>query len=91
MKTSSHDYKPISCAAHERLELAVMRHIPLWLRYLDEDEQVLEMTVMPLDIQTRPSGEWMTLRFDDGSVGELRLDCLQRFEERPPPGDSGRS
>lgn len=77
--------------AHERLELAVMRHIPLWLRYLAEDEQVLETTVMPLDIQTRPSGEWMTLRFDDGSMGELRLDCLQRFEERPPRGDSGRS
>ncbi|WP_124705848.1 hypothetical protein [Sulfuriferula multivorans] len=38
------------------------------------------------DVQTRQSGEWLMLRYADGSSGELRLDQLQHFEERPPAG-----
>lgn len=91
MKTNAQDvYQPIPCVQHERLEFAVLRRIPLWLHYLAADGQVLEATVMPLDIQTRPSGEWLTLlRFDDGSLGELRLDRLQCFGERPQAGRLG--
>mgnify|MGYP002335836559 CR=1 FL=1 len=90
MKVNAQDvYQPIPCVQHERLEFTVLRRIPLWLRYLAADGQVLEATGMPLDIQTRPSGEWLTLRFDDGSRGELRLDCLQCFEERPQAGRLG--
>ncbi len=79
-------YLPIACVQHERLEFAVLRRIPLWLRYLAEDGQEHEALVMPLDVQTRQSGEWLMLRYADGSTGELRLDQLQHFEERPPAG-----
>ena len=71
MKINTYDvYQPIPCVQHERLEFAVPRRIPLRLRYLAEDGQVLKATVMPLDIQTRQSGEWLALRFDDDSLGE---------------------
>jgi len=76
-------YKPIACAQHERLEFAVLRQIPLWLRFLGEDGHLHEATVMPLDVQTRPSGEWLMMRYSDGSAAELRLDQLRYFEERP--------
>lgn len=84
-------YQPIACAQHERLEFAVLRRIPLWLRYLAEDGQEHEATVMPLDVQTRPSGEWLMMRHADGGTGELRLDQLQHFEERPYAGSSDRT
>ncbi|BBP04863.1 hypothetical protein TPL01_12740 [Sulfuriferula plumbiphila] len=81
-------YQPIACAQHERLEFAVLRRIPLWLHYLAEDGQEHEASVMPLDVQTRQSGEWLVMRYADGSTGELRLDHLQYFEERPSAGGS---
>lgn len=79
-------YQPIACAQHERLEFAVLRRIPLWLRYMGEDGLEHEATVTPLDVQTRQSGEWLTLRYADGGTGELRLDQLRHFEERPHAG-----
>ncbi|MHB1175847.1 MAG: hypothetical protein ACYCZJ_12060 [Sulfuriferula sp.] len=66
----------------------MLRRIPLWLCYLDADGQQFEEIVLPLDIQTRPSGEWLVLRHANGNTGELRLDQLQRFEERPSTGGS---
>lgn len=84
-------YQPIACAQHERLEFAVLRQIPIWLRYLAEDGQKNEATVLPLDVQTRQSGEWLILRYADGSTGELRLDQLLYFEERSPASGSDKS
>ena len=85
---SGNTYQPIACAQHERLEFAVLRRIPLWVRYQDAQDRQIEEIVQPLDVQTRPSGEWLVLRHANGHTGELRLDHLQRFEERPSAGGS---
>lgn len=83
MKINTYDvYQPIPCVQHERLEFAALRGIPLWLHYLAEDGREHEASVMPLNVQTRQSGEWLIMRYADGSTGELRLDQLQHFEER---------
>lgn len=84
-------YQPIACVQHERLEFAVLRRIPLWLRYLAEDGQNYAAIVLPLDVQTRQSGEWLILRYADGSKGELRLDQLLYFEEHSPTSGSDKS
>ncbi len=81
-------YQPIACAQHERLEFAVLRRIPLWLRYQAEAGQQLEELILPLDVQTRQTGEWLVLRYANGNTGELRLDQLHYFEERPSAGGS---
>jgi Rho-binding antiterminator len=84
-------YQPIACAQHERLEFAVLRRIPLWLRYQAEAGQQLEELILPLDVQTRQTGEWLVLRYANGNTGELRLDQLQYFEERPSAGGSDKN
>lgn len=83
-------YVPIPCAEHERLELSVLRHLQLGLRYLSEEGQEQEATGMPLDVQTRQCGEWLMLRLNDGRVIELRLDRLLHLNERPFSGGSSK-
>ncbi|HCA27022.1 MAG TPA: transcriptional antiterminator, Rof [Betaproteobacteria bacterium] len=75
------DYRPISCALHERLEFSVLRKIPLILQYYGEDSTVLQEQVAPLDVKTRGSAEWLTFQRGDGSVAEMRLDAMISIQE----------
>ncbi len=70
------DYIPIPCAFHEQLEFAVLRRQRLQLRYLSDTGEI-EAVVLPLDVATRDSAEWLTCQLGDGHVLTLRLDRLR--------------
>ena len=74
------EYLPIACMQHERLELSVLRRIPLMLKYRVGDQRRVEK-VMPLDVATRDGAEWLKFRREDGGVEEIRLDRILSFEE----------
>lgn len=79
-------YQPIACAQHERLEFAVLKRIPLWLRYRDANGMHATVKVLPLDVETRDAAEWLSARFEDGHSEILRLDWLLDFSEQPFAG-----
>ena len=79
-------YQPIACAQHERLEFAVLKRIPLWLRYRDANGMQATAKVLPLDVETRAAAEWLSARFEDGHSEILRLDWLLDFSEQPFAG-----
>lgn len=75
-----HEYLPISCMQHERLEFSVLRRIPLMLKYRAEGDNRM-VKAMPLDVATHNGAEWLKFRREDGSVEEIRLDRILSFEE----------
>jgi len=76
------DYLPIACAAHERLEFAVLRRQRLQLTWLGEDarSQFCEQ-VLPLDVETRDGAEWLTIQRADGVAEVIRLDRIRSASE----------
>jgi len=74
------EYLPIACMQHERLELSVLRRIPLILEYRMEGQVSIEK-VMPLDVATRDGAEWLKFRRNDNSGEEIRLDWIVSFKE----------
>lgn len=78
----SGDYHPIPCAAHERLEFAVLRRRPLdlvWQREMG-GEPCTER-VLPVDVETREGAEWLTLQRQDGTRERVRLDWIRSVDE----------
>jgi len=71
------DYFPIACAAHERLEFAVLRRRQLQLAWLGEDghSEFCEQ-VLPLDVETRAGAEWLTIKRPGGAIEVVRLDHI---------------
>ncbi|MDP2834775.1 MAG: transcriptional antiterminator, Rof [Pseudomonadota bacterium] len=76
------DYLPIACAAHERLEFAVLRRRQLQLTWLGEDghSQSCEQ-VLPLDVETRAGAEWLTFKRPGGEIEVVRLDHIRSVIE----------
>ncbi|MGQ9861170.1 MAG: Rho-binding antiterminator [Thiobacillaceae bacterium] len=72
----------MACVLHERLEFAVLRRLPLQLRWRDETGSHAAR-VQPLDVTTRDGAEWLTLRQPDGSVLQVRLDRIEAITETP--------
>jgi Rho-binding antiterminator len=71
------DYVPIACAAHERLEFAVLRRRYLQLTWLDQDGRTrLSERVLPCDVETRDGAEWLTIVRPDGEPEVVRLDRI---------------
>lgn len=75
-------YVPIACAAHERLEFAVLRRRHLQLTWLSEDglTQTCER-VLPLDVATRDGAEWLTIKRCDREPERVRLDRIRSAVE----------
>lgn len=72
------DYLPIACAAHERLEFAVLRRRHLQLTWLGEDAQAQFCErVLPLDVETRAGAEWLTIKRTSGETAVVRLDHIR--------------
>lgn len=71
-----HEFLPIACIQHERLELSVLRRIPLMLESHDMVEKV-----MPLDVYTQDGAEWLKFRHEDNREEEIRLDRIISFKE----------
>jgi Rho-binding antiterminator len=74
------DYVPIACAAHERLEFAVLKRRRLHLVCLT-DEGRTEFDALPLDVYTRAGAEWLQVRLDEERETTLRLDRILEFRE----------
>ena len=71
------DYVPIACAAHERLEFAVLRRHPLQLTWLGQDGRTqFRERVLPQDVETRDGAEWLTLKRQGGESEVVRLDRI---------------
>jgi Rho-binding antiterminator len=74
------DYRPIACAAHERLEFAALTRQRLLIRVEGES-----LRVLPLDIYAREGTEWMLAETASGERLTLRLDRFE-LEAAPPLG-----
>lgn len=72
-----HDYRPIPCIEHERLEFAVLRRQKLVLTLRDETGAAITLLVLPTDVATRDQAEWLTYREASGVVGVVRLDRIE--------------
>jgi len=71
------DYVPIACAAHERLEFAVLRRRHLQLTWLGEDGRTqFSERVLPRDVATRDGAEWLTIERPGGDSEVVRLDRI---------------
>jgi len=73
------DYEAVSCDLHSRLELAIMRRMPLTLRWTDEGGNVRTETVRAVDLYTREGAEWLEVAASGESPPQeatfrLRLD-----------------
>ena len=76
------NYLPIACAAHERLELAVMRRQRLLLTWIGEqDPTPRSEPVQALDVATRDGAEWLRIQRPDGQSEEVRLDRILAASE----------
>jgi Rho-binding antiterminator len=64
-------YQPVACANHERLEYAALTKQWLELRVDGEAQRLL-----PLDVTTRESAEWLLARNEAGETLTVRLDRL---------------
>lgn len=69
------DYQPISCANHDRLELAVIKK-----QWLDVDilqgEHAGHRFILPLDVYACDGAEWLEVQAEFGKVLKLRLDWI---------------
>ena len=70
------DYVPIACIDHEKLEFAVLRRQQLAISFLDPQEKVVQLRLLPTDVVTRQGAEWLHYRDESGEVGVLRLDRI---------------
>jgi Rho-binding antiterminator len=79
------DYRPIACARHEALELAILRR--QWLRLdLDDTEAgSAPLLALPLDIGIAEGAEWLLVRDAGGRERRLRLDHIRGLEHAPAP------
>ncbi|MGV8991736.1 MAG: transcriptional antiterminator, Rof [Thiobacillus sp.] len=70
------DYQPITCAAHERLEIAALRR--QW-----QSVNVIEggwpgpQRLLPVDVYTCDGAEWLVAETESGEQVTLRLDWLK--------------
>jgi Rho-binding antiterminator len=77
------DYVPIACAAHERLEFAVLRRRHLQLTWLGQDGRTqFSERVLPCDVETRDGAEWLTIKRPGGESEVVRLDHILSANER---------
>lgn len=76
--TTPEHYTPIDCDRHSELELAIMKRQRLRLRWA-EGNVLHDEVVLPLDLQTRASQEFLTCRRGSGTL-ELRLDQIRHWE-----------
>jgi Rho-binding antiterminator len=79
-------YQPIACAAHERLEFAVLRRQRLNLAWRTEAGVEQRETVLPIDVATRAGAEWLTVKHGEGQTEVIRLDRILSATESTPPG-----
>ena len=70
------DYRSIACAAHERLEFAVLTR--QWLEVnVTAGARPGRQRLLPVDVYTRDGAEWLVANTETGEQLTLRLDWLE--------------
>ena len=70
-------YTPISCAGYSEYELAILHRQRLRLTWC-EDNVIYDRVVMPLDLQTRNSEEFLICRDGADETLTIRLDRIRK-------------
>ena len=70
------DYTPIDCGRHSEYELAIMHRDTLNLTWRDADGATHAEAVIPADLLTRNSEEFMRVLNKSGIEREIRLDRI---------------
>ncbi len=73
-------YKPISCGLHSEYELAIMHRVMLQLVWRDEHDQPHIGKVLPLDLKTSNSQEFLVGQTNDGEMHQIRLDKIEHSD-----------
>ena len=77
--SDKNDYTPIACSLHSEYELAIMRRSKVKLQW-KENDQILDETVLPVDLTTHNKVEYLIIKTGVGKAREIRLDKIIRFE-----------
>lgn len=72
------DYEPIACAVHEQYQLAVMRCAWLDLEWVDAEGRKGAQRLLPKDVRTQNSAEYLMAEDRMGGSFEIRLDWIKR-------------
>ena len=72
------DYKPVSCDAHSGYELAVMQRTAALVRW-QEGDAIREARLVPLDVETKDSEEFLVAEDSDRKQLRIRLDRILSF------------
>ena len=75
------DYKPIACAAYDLYEIAIMHRQQLHLTWKD-DNIFYDMTVTPINLETRAGEEFLIARTSDDEIMKIRLDRIRKATAR---------
>jgi Rho-binding antiterminator len=70
------DYTPVDCGIHSEYELAIMHHEKLDLGWSDAAGAIHLATVLPVDLCTRNSEEFLVVATTEGAQLEIRLDRI---------------
>lgn len=70
------DYRSIDCDVHDRYEDAVLRRRRLLLNWRDADGVVHLEPLLPVDLRTEKTGEFLIARHADGTARSIRLDTI---------------
>ena len=73
------DYTPIDCDRHSEFELAIMHRDTLNLTWRDTDGATHTEVVIPADLLTRNSEEFMRVSNTCGIERDIRLDHILQF------------
>jgi len=73
------DYSPVDCGLHSEYELAIMHHDRLKPGWRDAAGAIHLKTVIPADLRTRNSEEFMVVSVSNGTQLEIRLDRITHF------------
>ena len=69
-------YKPIACALHDEYEIAIMHGQKLRITWLDENGDLHESRVLPLDTRVENGEEFLIAEDEGGERLMIRLDRI---------------
>lgn len=73
-----HDYIPIACDVHDKIENAILRRSPVELCWTTPEGLPQRAKVVFLEVQTRNGEEFLIYRAGE-NVAEVRLDRIVEF------------
>lgn len=76
MTKQTEPYVPVDCGLHSEYELAIMQRQLLTLRWQDENGTLHDASLLPVDLLTRDSQEFLIAHDKNNIRYEIRLDRI---------------